>query len=111
MARAPFQVLVLPFTVSARRPSYAIFQRADTGLPCWQGIAGGGEIGESPLDAAKREAMEEAGIPPQSSWVELQSRTTIPVHHFGGFLWGQEIYVIPEHSFGVDIQNRIVPFR
>ena len=40
---------------------YAIFQRSDGDY--WQAIAGGGEEGETPEEAAKREIQEEAGIP------------------------------------------------
>jgi dATP pyrophosphohydrolase len=58
MARAPFQVLVLPYR---RRPDgaleYALFQRADSGV--WQAIAGGGENLETPEAAAARERLRE----------------------------------------------------
>ena len=46
MARAPFQVLVLPYRCNpAGDIDYAIFSRSDDS--CWQGIAGGGEDIES----------------------------------------------------------------
>jgi len=62
MPRAPFQVLVLPFRKNRHGDfEYAIFERTDK--PYWQGIAGGGEEGESPVGAAKREVLEEANIP------------------------------------------------
>jgi dihydroneopterin triphosphate diphosphatase len=58
MSRAPFQVLVFPYKRSpAGGIQYAIFSRAD--YPCWQGISGGGEGDESPLEAAKRETLKE----------------------------------------------------
>src|SRR5882672_8901989 len=61
MGRAPFQVLVFPFRrVQAGRLEYAIFRRAD--IDAWQGIAGGGEDDETLIEAAIREAREEAGI-------------------------------------------------
>lgn len=63
MARAPFQIFVLPFRIVGReRFEYALFKRRDAAD--WQGIAGGGEDSETPLVAAKREAFEEARIPP-----------------------------------------------
>ena len=62
MARAPFEVLVYPYRgLPDGRFVYALFRRADAGF--WQGIAGGGEDGETPLEAVRREAYEEAGIP------------------------------------------------
>src|SRR5215216_3724181 len=67
MARAPFQVLVLPFRiVDTSTFEYALFKRSDE--PYWQGIAGGGEDAETPLAAARREAFEEAQIPPSTTF-------------------------------------------
>jgi dATP pyrophosphohydrolase len=102
--RAPFQVLVLPYTLARRGYyRYAIFQRAPETGAYWQGLAGGGEMGENPLDAAKREAWEEAGISPTSNFLCLASMTTIPVVQVSGFLWGRDLLVIPEYSFGVEV--------
>jgi dATP pyrophosphohydrolase len=65
-------------------------------------MAGGGEDGETSLDAVKREAWEEAGLPAHAQYVALDSMTTIPVLSVvGSFLWGRAVYVIPEYSFGV----------
>jgi dATP pyrophosphohydrolase len=108
MARAPLQVLVLPYrrlpvlqVGEVPRIEYAIFSRAD--YPCWQFIAGGAEDQESPLQAARREAFEEAGIDPNRHYMALESRCTVPVYFFGGsHLWGESLYVVPEYSFGVD---------
>ena len=102
MTRAPFQVLVFPYRL---RPGtgyeYAVFKRADLGF--WQGIAGGGEDAETPLEAAKREALEEGGIPRESRYLALDSTATIPVVDIvGGLLWGDDVLVVPEHCFGVE---------
>ena len=44
MARAPLQVLVLPFRYTAGGSiAYAIFRRHDHADACWQGVAGGAE--------------------------------------------------------------------
>ncbi|MGH2559954.1 MAG: NUDIX hydrolase [Thermomicrobiales bacterium] len=103
MTRAPFQVLVFPYRVlSDGEVAYAVFRRADTGQP-WQAIAGGGEIGETPLAAAKRETWEEAGIAQDSRYVELDSLATIPVVHFDAFRDRDDLFVIPEYSFGVEV--------
>ena len=68
MARAPFQVLVYPYRKASNRQfEYALLRRSDQGL--WQGIAGGGEGEEKPLEAAKRETYEESGIPPTSEFI------------------------------------------
>jgi dihydroneopterin triphosphate diphosphatase len=104
MSRAPFQVLVLPFIQHDTCISYAIFHRSDMDL--WQGISGGGEDTESPLQAAVREAQEEAGIPSQSKYIQLDTTASIPVSCFSGnYGWSSVLYVIPEHSFGVEIHD------
>jgi putative hydrolase of HD superfamily len=69
----------------------------------WQWIAGGGEDGESPLDAAKRETFEETGIESSRAFTRLDSTSTIPVVGVGGFLWGDDTFVISEHAFGVEV--------
>lgn len=56
---------------------YALFRRADAAY--WQGVAGGGEAGESPLEAARREAAEEAGMIGDREFVALDARATLPV--------------------------------
>lgn len=99
--RAPFQVLIFPFRTDAsgvRR--YCIFRRKDAGY--WQAIAGGGELGESPAEAAQREATEESGISPDGTLLRLDTTTSIPVAEINGFLWGPDIPIIPEYAFGFE---------
>jgi dATP pyrophosphohydrolase len=105
MTRAPFQVLILPYRRAGGSYEFAVLARADDGR--WQGLAGGGEGSETPLEAARREAFEEAGIPRDARFVELQTTCSVPAHHFrDGSAWGGELYVIPEYSFGVDCTGR-----
>ncbi len=105
MSRAPFQVLVLPFVVDPDgTPQYAVFRREDEGW--WQGIAGGGEDGETPLDGARREAREEAGIASDARFITLAARASVPVTQVAGFLWGDDILVIPEYAFGAEMRAR-----
>lgn len=107
MARAPFQVLVFPYRfLSNGDIEYAVFKRADSAVDFWQGIAGGGEELETPLEAAKREAYEEGGIKPESSYMALDSVASIPVEGIRGFLWGNDLLVIPEHCFGVEVKDQ-----
>ena len=104
MSRAPFQVLVLPYRIAPDNTIlYALFRRESSTGGYWQGIAGGGENGESPLDAAKRETQEEAGIAPSNEFLKLDSYAMIPVVNVCGFRWGSEILVIPEYCFGVKV--------
>lgn len=107
MERAPFQILLFPFQAvdSASGPKYAIFRRSDF-EECWQGIAGGGHVGESPEEAARREALEEAGIAVPVRIIKLDSMVTLPVVHVCGFRWGPNTLVIPEYAFGAELDYR-----
>jgi dihydroneopterin triphosphate diphosphatase len=106
VARSPFQVLVLPY----RRGDdgdyeFAVFRRTDDAT--WQGIAGGGEDDEAPLEAARREAAEEAGVPLEAAYLPLDSIASVQVTCFrDSHLWGDDLYVIPEYSFGVGLSRR-----
>lgn len=99
MGRAPFQVLVLPYKITDGSVLYAVFRRSDGDY--WQWIAGGGEDNESPIEAAKREAWEEARICSPSEFLALDSRATVPVEGISGFLWGPDVLVVPEYCFAV----------
>jgi dATP pyrophosphohydrolase len=99
--RFPYQVLIFPFVKKKNKYFYAIFKRADLGV--WQGIAGGGEEGEKPLETAKREAYEEAGIDKKSRYVRLSAISTTPTVKICGFKWGKDIIMVPEFTFGVEL--------
>ena len=57
-----------------------MFERTDE--PYWKGIAGGGEEGESPVGAAKRETLEEANIPEAARYYTLKTTSSVPAYHF-----------------------------
>ena len=100
MGRAPFQVLVFPFRRDqAGRPEYAIFRRADN--DAWQGIAGGGEDDETPMDAAIREAREEAGVT-AAAVLQLAIVGAVADENFRDRgSWDSALREIPEYAFGV----------
>lgn len=102
MARAPFQAFVFPFRrLTDGGHEFVVFKRADAGY--WQGVAGGGEDDETPLEAAKRECYEESGIPQTAQFYALDSRSSIPVENFAARdSWSSDRYVIPGHAFAVD---------
>lgn len=106
MARAPYQVLVIPYRILEEGGIvYAIFRREPISGGYWQAIAGGGEGQETPLDAAKREAAEEAGIPGSAHFLTLDCSCMIPVVNISGFVWGPDVLVIPEYCFGVQCED------
>jgi dATP pyrophosphohydrolase len=102
--RAPLQVIVFPFIKEEAGYLYAIFKRKD--MAVWQAIAGGAEDEEGPLEAAKREANEEAAIDLNSSYFRLSALATIPAVNIGGLKWGSEIIMIPEIAFGVEMLTK-----
>lgn len=106
MPRAPFQILVLPYRKSGNEYEYAIFKRADAGY--WQGIAGGGEDNETPLEAAKRELFEETGIK-SNNLLKLQFYSHVPKTEFAAHkTWSSDIYVIPEYYYAVEVIDEVI---
>jgi len=110
MSRIPLQVLVLPFRQSTDGAiEYAIFRRSDCGDDCWQGLAGGAEVGESAEQAAQREAMEEAGVPLDAPLIPLDAAASVPATQFRDrHLWGPDLYVVTERAFGVRLDHSVV---
>ncbi|MBU5426845.1 NUDIX domain-containing protein [Tissierella pigra] len=104
MPRAKFQVLVIPYVIQDKQIKYCTFLREDMNI--WQFIAGGGEDDETPIEAAKREANEEADIAYTTSYYMLDTCCSIPVECFNEVdrqRWGENCFVIPEYSFAVDV--------
>jgi dATP pyrophosphohydrolase len=98
--RAQFQVLVIPFRSTALGLEYAVLKRSDSDY--WQFVAGGGEEGESPMQAAERETAEEIGI--AGDLRSLDSQSSVPKDCFAAAdSWGKDVYVIPEHCFAVPV--------
>lgn len=107
MARAPFQVLVYPYyTAPHREFEYLLLKRSDAAY--WQGIAGGGEGSETPLEAAKRETLEETGISKDSRFLRLITVLPIPATEFRDHhLWGRRV-CIPQYCFGVLPKEKMI---
>ncbi|MEO7819861.1 MAG: NUDIX pyrophosphatase [Actinomycetota bacterium] len=104
MTRAPFQVIVIPFRRTGGSRKFAIFRRSDSGY--WQTIAGGGEDDETTIDAARREALEEAGIE-SGVFYQLKCLDMVPVVNFMAHTqWPEDLYVIPQHTFAVEVTSR-----
>lgn len=103
MARAPFQVLVIPYRFTPENQSeYSLFLRSSPRYgEFWQPVAGGGEDNESQLEAARRETHEETGTAPSSTFITLDSLATIPAPQAAGMRCGPGVLVIPEYAFGV----------
>ena len=82
---------------------YCIFYRDK--LKFWQGISGGVEDDESLIETVKREVFEETGIIVDDIY-QFSTVSSIPVVDvMGEFFWGNDVYVVPEYSFGVPLEN------
>lgn len=106
MARARYQVLVIPYRIDNGKAQFCLFRRRDIGI--WQFIAGGGEDEDiSIIESAKREAFEEAGIPKTCDYFKLDTCCSIPSNCFKNAeaIWGKECFVIPEYTFAVSVAN------
>lgn len=104
MARAPFQVLVIPWRRAGDAMEVAVFHRADHDL--WQFVSGGGEDDESRVEAARREGFEEAGIPRDTPYLALDAMTMLPACWYHAWpTWPADVLVIPEYAFGVEVAD------
>ena len=105
MPRQPFQVLIFPYRLTPSEDLlYAVFRRGDLGA--WQGLAGGGEGDETPEGAARREALEEAGISRDLPFLRLKTVGTVSVEHFSDRVsWDPKLKKIPEYGFAVAVTS------
>ena len=101
--RAKYQVLIIPFRRKEEQIEFCVFKRKDMNI--WQGIAGGGEEGETVIYSAKRELYEETSIK-DIEVIALDSISTIPSCHFKDSInWGKDLYVVPEYAFTIELSN------
>lgn len=108
MARAKYQVLVIPYLPTDDGVLYCIFRRSDRDC-CWQFVAGGGEEEDAtPLISAKREAFEEAAIPANARFTQLETTSSISTEHFpkARRIWGEHCLVIPEYCFAAELPDK-----
>lgn len=103
--REPYQILSIPYRIVDDTPLFCIFRRADSKY--WQFIAGGGENGETPIEAAIRETIEEIGVEPINikqltciSYVPAEVIAESRRQH-----WDKNTFVIPEYSFAFECDS------
>jgi dihydroneopterin triphosphate diphosphatase len=104
------KVLVFPFYRDSNGEiEYAILNKIDGGPDIkgdyWQSIAGKVEEGETLLEAARREAWEEGGVPADSHFVALDHKSsyrtadsTVRQYSFAVELPSRSIRLSEEHS-------------
>lgn len=102
--RAPYQVLIILFRHTPAGLEFAVLKRSDSDT--WQFVSGGGEDDETPRETAEREMQEEVGIHVAGRLLELDATATIPACVFVQVAsWADDVYVVPEHSFAVEIKD------
>ncbi|MGH6997140.1 MAG: NUDIX hydrolase [Phenylobacterium sp.] len=103
--RSPLNVLVLPFRGAPETGlEYAVFRRADGDAICWQAVAGGVEVGETPRRAARREFAEETGLTGARRWIRLDAHATVPARVFRDWpSWGPGVFVVRELAFAAEV--------
>ena len=102
--RKPKQVLVFLYRKNENNLNeYCIFYRKK--LNFWQGLSGGVEDNETLIETVKRETLEETGIKIDNMY-QLSSISSIPVVDITKeSSWDNDVYVVPEYSFGVPLEN------
>jgi dATP pyrophosphohydrolase len=103
------QILVLPYKVINGMPEYCILKRKDAHY--WQFIAGGGEDIETPLETAKRESFEEAGLESTLFYYQLTSTFYVPADCISKKhrnYWPLDIFVLPEYCFAVRVEHQTI---
>lgn len=103
--REPYQILSIPYRIIDGTPLFCIFHRSDSSY--WQFIAGGGENGETPIEAAKRETIEEIAVEPKNI-KQLTCIAYVPAEVIAESRrqhWDKNTYVIPEYSFAFECDS------
>jgi len=109
MGRLPYQVLVILYFREKGDVKYCVFERVSPRSQ-FQFIAGGGENSESPIEAARREVFEEAGLT-NVTLTQLTSVCHIPTNIFSHAqrqAWGNDTFVIPEYAFCAEVTSQTI---
>ena len=103
--REPYQILSIPYRIIDGTPLFCIFRRRDSDY--WQFIAGGVENGETTIEAAKRETIEESGVEPKII-KQLTCVAYVPAEVIAESRrqhWDKNTFVIPEYSFAFECDS------
>jgi dihydroneopterin triphosphate diphosphatase len=106
--RQPIQVLVYPVKATTLGWDYLLLHRIASRGDFWQGVTGGVEEGEAPLDAAMRELFEEAGLIP-SALTQIDYTYSFPVVDGWRHLYAEGVKEIVEYVFVAQVDGRQAP--
>jgi len=96
--RQPIQVIVYPVRITADGCEYLLLLRSPERGRFWQGASGGVEEGETVVEAARRELMEETGLSP-SRLEKIDFTYSFPLEERWRFLFAPGVKTILEHVF------------
>jgi dihydroneopterin triphosphate diphosphatase len=106
--REPIQVLVYVARRMEREWQYLLLHRVARGDDFWQGVTGGLESGETPLQAAYRELREETGFTTRRL-VDLAYTYTFAVADKWRDLYAADVCEIVEHVFVAEMADETDP--
>lgn len=106
--RQPIQVLVYPVRAGDHGPEYLLLHRLATRGDFWQGVTGGVEEGETILEAARREMIEETGLVP-STIQKIDYTYSFPVGEKWRHLYAEGVEEIAEYVFVAQVDGQQTP--
>jgi 8-oxo-dGTP pyrophosphatase MutT (NUDIX family) len=106
--RLPTQVLVYVVRIVNGEREYLLLRRVASRGSFWQGVTGGAEVGEEPLDAALRELGEETGLVP-SEMLSLDYSYSFPLEDSWRHLYADDVKEITEWVFVAVIDGEQLP--
>lgn len=109
MGRMPYHIHVFLYRRKNDSLEFGIFQRSD--IPeIHQGIAGGGEQGESVIKSALRECREEGRVLSPGPLYPLDSVSYMRSTVFPEWvdIWGAKVVVLPMYFFGMPYDGEVV---
>ena len=106
--RQPIQVLIYPVRLIGDYRQYLLLKRVTDRGSFWQGVTGGVENGESLLEAARRELIEETGLR-FSLMKDISYSYSFPLENRWRHNYAVDVKEIVEHVFVAYLEDEQEP--